>query len=173
MTRGADDSAACADDAAGLDELLALRTLDVNRRVGPREETALHAACRSGDVVCCKTLLAARADPSIRCVHGGTCLHQAAQFLNDGALVAMLQSSEETVATLVNVQDKNGWTALHATVYRPERSGPTPRSRVRIVQELLRAGAGIDIQNSAGQTPLELAIASGCQDGADAMRVAS
>jgi ankyrin repeat protein len=166
-------SAACANDAARLDEVLrSTNAASVNARVGPREETALHAACRSadGNVACCELLLAAGADPSVLCVHGGTCLHQAAQFVNDGALVAMLQHCPAaTLAAVANVQDKNGWTALHAAVYKPSRSGPTPHSRTRIVQELLRAQADIGIRNAAGQTTLELAVASECHDGAQAI----
>ena len=165
-------TAACADDADRLQELLSAGHDSVNVLVGHRVETALHAACRSADgaASCCNLLLAAGADPAAVCVHGGTCLHQAAQFLNDTALVALLQHCPAaSLAAVANVQDKNGWTALHATVYKPSRSGPTPQSRVTIVKELLRARADVGIRNAAGQTAIELAIASECHDGADAM----
>eukprot|EP00928_Gymnodinium_smaydae_P075453 TRINITY_DN58475_c0_g1_i1.p1 TRINITY_DN58475_c0_g1~~TRINITY_DN58475_c0_g1_i1.p1 ORF type:complete len:191 (-),score=21.77 TRINITY_DN58475_c0_g1_i1:405-977(-) len=169
-------AAACACDAAKVEELLTASStsaVDINRRVGPREETPLHAACRSpdGEVACCRLLVAARADPSVLCVHGGSCLHQAAQFVNDGALVEILRSctTASARADLANVQDKNGWTALHAAVYKPSRSGMHPLSRVNIVKELLRARANVGVQNAAGQTALELAVASGCNDGAQAI----
>ena len=58
-----------------------------------RNELPLHAACRSDSTgQSCRLLLDAKSDPTQRCIHGGNCLHQAAQFAQYGAVVALLHS---------------------------------------------------------------------------------
>ncbi|CAE8657262.1 unnamed protein product [Polarella glacialis] len=176
-------AASAAGDALGLHAILldASGDVHVNGRHGARDETALHAACRASDVgaeECCKLLLAAGADPAIRCIHGGSCLHQAAQFHNDCAVTAMLQiPAPSSLPALVNMQDKNGWTALHAAVYKQRTywlDGSDPQRRVAIVTTLLRARADAGLRNNAGQTVFELAVASNCHDGlSDLLRPAS
>ena len=165
-------------DLCGLREALLEADTVVNATDGPHAETALHAASRAPDSTgeCCKVLLAAGADPGIRCARGSTCLHQAAHRLNACAIEATLQHRPGAAAqALVNVQDDSGRTALHISA-ACEAIGEqaTQVDRASVIAKLLLAGADMTLTTSAGQTALELALAVGCMDGADAiMRLGS
>ena len=152
-----------ADDLGDLEPL-------ANAKHGPRKETALHAAARVVENSHERTmmLLAMGASSAALCVHRGTPLHQAARFANVAAVKAMLLYQNSAArAALVNVQDKNGWTCLHAAVYKPPRGAP--QSRVEIVAALMNAGVRADLRNFAGQTAHDLAVVAGCHDAADAI----
>ena len=171
MTSGARNlalhEAASKADRHEVDRLLAAGA-NPHAHVTERAETALHAACRSdesGD--CCRRLLRAGADSSARCIHGGNCLHQAGQFMQEAALIALLGSEEGASLRCVNMQDKNGWTPLHATVYKPAQR----HRRLAMVAALLRAGADAGLRNSDGNTPMDLARAFGHADAVEALEL--
>ena len=156
-------AAALAADAAEVTRLLAAGA-DPLSRDEKRDETPLHAACRSdasGD--CCRALLSApngAAAADMRCVHGGNVLHQAGQFLRESALRAVLEAVPSASAS-ANLQDKNGWTPLHATLYKPAPNGFDRRGMVAL---LMASGADLTLPNKDGRTPRELALAFGHAD---------
>ena len=92
-------------------------------------------------------------------------MHQACQFMQEQALLALLSS--DAASRAVNTQDKNGWTPLHATVYKP-----APRScRLAMVAALLSAGADAGLRNKDGNTPMDLARLFGHANAIEALEL--
>jgi ankyrin repeat protein len=106
--------------------------------------TPLHFACKAGQAECVQLLLAAHADPDAADDSGWTPLMEAAwgNFL-DTVLVLLL---DERVT--VNKQDKDGWTALHASAFKGHED-----CALRLVEH----GGDIHKGDGGGQTPGMLA----------------
>ena len=106
--------------------------------------TPLHFACKAGQTECVQLLLAAHADPDAADDSGWTPLMEAAwgNFL-DTVLVLLL---DERVT--VNKQDKDGWTALHASAFKGHED-----CALRLVEH----GGDIYKGDGGGQTPGMLA----------------
>ncbi|KAM9700209.1 ankyrin repeat domain-containing protein 22 isoform 1-T2 [Menidia menidia] len=148
--------------------------LDVQEPLGG--DTPLIAACRRGNLSVVKYLLSNGADATLTNQKRRTCLHYAARrtfSVVDYLLIAILmpilllgyfillqkqrrnQDLLEAVlssAVPVDAVDLKGNTALHYACQRKSR---------RLVPPLLRHGARTDIQNLAGETPLDISVRLG------------
>lgn len=115
--------------------------------------TALDYACDLGHADAVAACLEAGADP-----FGGSKSSPIVLAANGGhqsVVELLLNAVGEQLPSLLASTDARGRTALHAAA---------ARSRLRLVQRLLRAGARVDALDKDGNSPLHLAIASQCDD---------
>src|SRR5437870_282369 len=115
---------------------------------------ALFAAVEDDNLRAVKRLLAQRADANARDLHCSTPLMFAAAEGRVPALGALLEAitHDASSADLVEVQDRDGWRALHHAASR----GNAPA-----VAMLLAAHAAADPLTRSGATPLMLAVQNG------------
>ena len=106
----------------------------------------LHYAAKKGNANIVEVLLKWGANPNATGYEGRTPLHLAIH--SSQALKALLVPS-----LLVSAQDHSGDTALHLALVDHFRSGGSDYS---VVEELLRAGADVNIQNSSGISPFHM-----------------
>lgn len=110
--------------------------------------TALHLATQHGQRKVMKLLLNRRVNSQMTDVNGATSLQLAVGTATDEATVPLLVKNKVGV----NIRNiRTGNTALHLAV---------ERRRPRIILFLLDKGAGIDLINEAGLTPLQVAAAT-------------
>eukprot|EP00933_Yihiella_yeosuensis_P064141 TRINITY_DN67479_c0_g1_i1.p1 TRINITY_DN67479_c0_g1~~TRINITY_DN67479_c0_g1_i1.p1 ORF type:complete len:206 (+),score=31.21 TRINITY_DN67479_c0_g1_i1:83-700(+) len=171
--------AACRCDVSEVSRLLDAGA-HPNMKDPVRQETPLHAACRvDSNGSCCRKLLDAGADLQSTCGYGGTCLHQAGQFLMSKALCAVLDAARkggpELLHQAVDARCKNGWTPLHSSVYKSSSRlnhlhAMPQEERLNIVSALVHAGASLEARADNGETPMETAVAYGCIEGVEALK---
>lgn len=106
--------------------------------------TPLHFACKTGQTECVQLLLAADADPDAADDSGWTPLMEAAWGNFADSVLVLLQDERVTV----NKQDKDGWTALHASAFKGHED-----CALRLVEH----GGDIRKGDGGGQTPGMLA----------------
>jgi len=150
---------------------------EVNAIGGELSSTPLHWATREGHLSMVILLLKHDADPTILDKEGLNCLHLAAQNGFTSIVAYLLAKGYEincadvnlmtplmwsafrvktsdptrlliTLGASLNLTDRNRNTALHWAVYYRNRTA---------FQLLLKAGANVFIQNSSGDTPLDIA----------------
>jgi hypothetical protein len=107
---------------------------------------ALFWAVSFGHLEVVRTLLDAAADTNIHVDRGKTTFHLVCEKSTHHQVREFLQYGGD-----IRSVDYSGWTCLHWAV-QGERS-----DQVAVIQELLRAGAHIEAQNKAGETPLFMA----------------
>jgi hypothetical protein len=106
--------------------------------------TPLHFACKAGQTECVQLLLSAHADPDAADDSGWTPLMEAAWGNFVEAVLTLLADERVTV----NKQDKDGWTALHASAFKGHED-----CALRLVEH----GGDIHQGDGGGQTPGMLA----------------
>ena len=111
--------------------------------------TALHLACVYGHTSVVRLLLEQGANPSAVARDGtaATPLHNAVAGGFADIVILLLRRGGE-----VNAQQSRGWSALHVAAHY---------GFVDLVRLLIAHGASADLRNEAGETPHELAVASG------------
>eukprot|EP00752_Nemacystus_decipiens_P009727 g8687.t1 len=119
----------------------------------------LHLAVASKDVV--GALLLEGADAGAVNIVGSTALHLACTSRSGDAVAALVRHDP----TLVNAQNLNGDTPLHAAAAAAEEEGPAPfwqapdcAQAPKMVDLLLRAGADESVANTDGHVPLRAPI---------------
>jgi hypothetical protein len=140
------------DDEGRARTLLAIAAAQVDRGVVERArapadgppDPPLVLACRKGDLVQVKALIAGGADLHERATPAGLSALEAAVKVADGALVELLLDAGADPAD----RDADGWTALHAACSVGDAG---------IARLLLARGATADAQPAHGETPLALA----------------
>ncbi|KAG8631722.1 hypothetical protein KVT40_000862 [Elsinoe batatas] len=110
------------------------------------KECALHIAAQYGHLNIIQLLLDSRANPNLAGADGWTAIHFAIHGNHDRVLFTLLNNPRRA-----NVDARNtyGDTGLHAAAEKGE---------FRLADILIRAGATLSLQNSAGLSPLEVAI---------------
>lgn len=136
--------------------------IDVNAK-DSRGQTLLHLTCLnwnpwgSQDIIC---VLAERgADMNTVDGKGYTALHRSARLWLLPAIKALI----DTGRIDINLQDKDGCTALHHAVDKSRLSNSDDHSdenRCKCAEILLENGAAPNIQNKLQNTPFHLAVAS-------------
>ena len=101
-------------------------------------------------------LLAQGADPNKDIRDGFSPLHLAASTGNYKGLEALLATSN----VIVNVVDKNGWTALHHAVADTRTGGFYAVKKFAMVNMLLANGAHANTKNNDGLTPYDYVLRS-------------
>jgi ankyrin repeat protein len=116
--------------------------------------TPFMRAAQGGDVALMRRLTAAGANATLTQKNGTTALMIAAGGQGDEAVLAAVQLCLEGGAD-VNAVDAAGSTALH----RAAENGATA-----VIRLLAERGAVLDVKNTRGSTPLDLALASGREE---------
>ncbi|KAM4525278.1 ankyrin repeat domain-containing protein 22 [Odontesthes bonariensis] len=160
-------------DVHRLYDLLRKNPTDLDVQERHTRDTPLIAACRRGNLTVVKYLLDNKANANLTNQKQRTCLHYASKrtfTLLDYLMIAilmpvlligyfiMLQKQRKNVALMkavlssrvhVDAVDYKGNTALHYVCLR--KSHP-------LVPLLLQRNARTDIENNAGETPLDIAV---------------
>jgi ankyrin repeat protein len=136
------------------------------------ERTPLHDACTSGRPESVYYLLKFGASVSAKDSNGRTPLHSCAEFSTEQHIWSLLQHRNETAGQFSHDRYRPDAT-------RPHRDGPwyssnyslSPPGTIHdtarvggIVKSLLAAGASVTATDSTKNTPLDLALAYGCQE---------
>ncbi|KAK4699909.1 uncharacterized protein P7C70_g6345, partial [Phenoliferia sp. Uapishka_3] len=123
---------------------------------GPRGDSALHRAARSGDVQSVDVLVRAGASVNTKNTHSQTPLQCAVSYSSE-ASEETIKSKLEITRLILEVscisldwEDGAGNTPLHSAVTR--------KGGLEIVKLLLHHGASLDVFNHAGETPLHYTV---------------
>ena len=110
--------------------------------------TALHIAAEKGNTYIVEKLIEKNANVNIQNENGTTPLNIAILNAVDNNDVIDLIFNE---ITDLDVQDSNGWTALH---------NAAEKGNTYIVEKLIEKNANVNIQNENGDTPLHIAVSN-------------
>lgn len=113
--------------------------------------TALHYAAKFDSVEKVSRLLDRGANIKSKCLKGTTPLHHAARAEMEEAVRLLLERG-----AIVDARDCRGWTALLEAVEH--------NRTLSITQQLLCAGAEVNVKNEVGMTPLLIAVKKGSVD---------
>jgi hypothetical protein len=129
--------------------LITMHPEDVNAEYGWRG-TALHGACRGGQLDCLRVLLEYGAEVDARNIMSEAALHAASKRGQIQAVRLLLLHNSD-----VNAEDGSRWTPLH----HASKSGS-----IEVAQLLLEQRANVNAQATISSTPLWLASAHGHLD---------
>ena len=124
----------------------------------PTGRSSLQTVCREGLLLFTERLLANGADISETDDQGWTPLISAASYGQQEVLNFLIGwplSSDETLETRLNIQDRHGWTALFWCVLKGNLEGAS---------RLLDAGASTDVRDLSGWTSSDWAAYTGNAD---------
>lgn len=127
--------------------------IDINAQDINSGDTALHLACQNGHKDIVKILIDNGADTTIQDARGKTVLHNAASAERFDIVPLLLQHD---APRLVNIQDKNGHTALYYPVVNslaPDTSDADIINLKKMATLLLTYQADPDIKDINGETP--------------------
>lgn len=123
--------------------------------------TPLHLSAARNYSLITNLLLEHGADPNLRNGYGETALHIAAYYKASGALIRSLIDA----GAKINMRNhKNSWTASGTALHVAAEKGA-----LSALNTLLDRGAGVDLQNGSGQTPLMVAVSKGNLSCVDAL----
>ncbi len=114
--------------------------------------TSLMRAAKASDLAIMRDLLTHGADPRLKLANGTTAMHMVAA--RTGRNAPSEETAVETMALLlehgadINAATEAGQTALHAAIGRGDQ----------LVAFLAKRGARLDVKDSSGRTPLDIAL---------------
>lgn len=160
----------------GLTEVIE-RMLKCGAKVNISKKSALNAACKNNHMTIVELLLKNGADPNVpeeSADQHSFALHIAAADHRNELITLLLNHGAN-----INTADASGNTAVHHACYFrghigykhtfSANAGLSMNTREEVVDTLLCAGAGVNVSNCEGETPLSLAVESGFLDIVDNM----
>jgi serine/threonine-protein phosphatase 6 regulatory ankyrin repeat subunit B len=128
------------------------KPIDWNLMTAETKESPLHLAIKGRAPNMLSLLLSKGANPLVRNRNGVTALHYAIVLDHTNMAAELLDCMIERQEHPDTLRDRNGWTFLHYAATRNTHD---------LSARLISAGAQIDSRNTAGETPLHLAVRAG------------